>query len=173
MKMRNLKCAVLAFAIIIPLCLCDIDESSTISELKSTTENEISDNVTISNQPLISTGNELWDGLIRDCLKKPTFSCIQKNVYTFLDATFGLKDVNITNRVQLTQNNVNYELPEPTPNDEENEIFFEGRGKLSTRAKLIFYCIFNLYGLVIYTDEKKNIFSLTIKWKRKNLITIA
>lgn len=153
--MRNLKCAVLAFAIILPLCLCDIDESSTISELKSTTENEISDNVTISNQPLISTGNELWDGLIRDCLKKPTFSCIQKNVYTFLDATFGLKDVNITNRVQLTQNNVNYELPEPTPSDEENEIFFEGRGKLSTRAKLIFYCIFNLYGLVIYTDEKK------------------
>ncbi|XP_070505972.1 uncharacterized protein Osi17 [Chironomus tepperi] len=128
MKMRNLKCAVLAFAIILPLCLCDIDESSTISELKST-ENEISDNVTISNHgPLISTGNELWDGLIRDCLKKPTFSCIQKNVYTFLDSTFGLKDVNITNRLQLTQNKVNYELPEPTPNDEENEIFFEGRG---------------------------------------------
>ena len=147
MKMRNLKCAVIAFAIILPLCLCDIDESSTISELKST-ENEISDNVTISNnKPLISTGNELWDGLIRDCLKKPTFSCIQKNVYTFLDATFGLKDVNITNRVQLTQNKVNYELPEPTPSDEENEIFFEGRGKLSTRAKLIFYCILTYMAL--------------------------
>lgn len=131
MKMKNLKCAVLAIAIIIlPLCLCDTIESSTISNSKSANENEISDNVTISNQkPLLSTGNELWDGLIRDCLKKPTFSCIQKNVYTFLDATFGLKDVNITNRVQLTQNNVEYKIPEPTPKDEENEIFFEGRGK--------------------------------------------
>lgn len=119
--------------------MCDTDESSTISEINSTTnEYETSDNVTITTQkPLLSTGNELWDGLIRDCLKKPTFSCIQKNVYTFLDATFGLKDVNITNRLQLTQNNVEYTLPEPTPNDEENEIFFEGRGKLSTRANLI------------------------------------
>lgn len=135
--MRNLKSALLAIAIILPLCLCETYESSTISEL-----NETSDNVTISNQkPLLSTGNELWDGLIRDCLKKPTFSCIQKNVYTFLDSTFGLKDVNVTNRVQLTRNNVEYSIPEPEPNDEENEIFFEGRGKLSTRAKFSIYMV--------------------------------
>jgi hypothetical protein len=98
----------------------------------------MSDNVTVTQkqQPLLSTGNELWDGLIRDCLKKPTFSCIQKNVFSYLETTMGLKDVNITNRVHLTRNNVDYELPSlpEQPRDEENEIFFEGRGKLSTRA---------------------------------------
>lgn len=119
--MRDLKsCAVFALmaALSVQLVLCD----------NATTIN--SDNVTISSKrgpPLMmSTGNELWDGLISECLKKPTFSCIQKNVYTFLDATMKLKDVNITNRVQLTQNQVDYQLP--VENDEENEIFFEGRG---------------------------------------------
>lgn len=124
--MRNFKltCAVFALVMSLQLCLCD----NNIIEENTTEIN--SDNVTISKRgpPLLSTGNELWDGLIHDCLKKPTFSCIQKNVYTFLDATLRLKDVNVTNRVQLTQNKVDYQLPEQ-PNDEENEIFFEGRGK--------------------------------------------
>jgi hypothetical protein len=131
--MWNLKltCAVFALAMSIQLCLGD-------EMIESSTTTISSDNVTISKRgpPLLSTGNELWDGLIRDCLKKPTFSCIQKNVYTFLDSSLGLKDVNITNKVQLTQNKVEYQLPEQ-PNDEENEIFFEGRGMCSH------FCILN------------------------------
>jgi Protein of unknown function (DUF1676) len=129
--MRNFKSAIFALAISLQLCMCDTNV--TISGL-NLIKNDKSDNVTEESVkqkptlPLLSTGNELWDGLIKDCLKKPTFSCIQKNVYSFLDATLGLKDVNITNRVQLTQNNVDYKIPEQ-PNDEENEIFFEGRGK--------------------------------------------
>lgn len=142
-KMRDFKltCAVFALvaALSLQLCQCDIVESTTTIN---------SDNVTISKRgpPLLSTGNELWDGLIRDCLKKPTFSCIQKNVYTFLDSSLGLKNVNLTNRVQLTQNRVDYQLPEQ-PNDEENEIFFEGRGmyKVANREHvLITYCLFKL-----------------------------
>jgi hypothetical protein len=126
--MKGLKCAILALAITLQLCLCD-DTSD--SPLISVFENEISDNATIlsqRNKPLLSTGNDLWDGLIRDCLKKPTFSCIQKNVFTFLDSTLGLKDVNVTNRVQLTQNSVEYQLPDKQqPDDDENEIFSQGR----------------------------------------------
>lgn len=83
-------------------------------------------------KPLYSTGNELWDNLIRDCLKKPSFSCIQKNVFTFLDTTLNLNDVNVTSRVQLTRNKLQYEIPE-SPKDEENEIHFEGRGKLRSQ----------------------------------------
>lgn len=129
---RLAKCArVFAFAAMllmsVQLCQCD--------EIVETTTAINNDNVTISESrpPMLSTGNELWDGLIRDCLKKPTFSCIQKNVYTFLDSSLGLKDVNLTSRVQLTKNQVDYQVPEQ-PNDEENEIFFEGRGKLRPRA---------------------------------------
>lgn len=114
-----------AFAVLMSVQLCQCDD-----EVETSTINN--DNVTLS-KPMLSTGNELWDGLIRDCLKKPTFSCIQKNVFTFLDTSLGLQDLNLTSRVQLTKNQVNYQVPEQ-PNDEENEIFFEGRGKLRPRA---------------------------------------
>lgn len=135
---RLRKCAVFAFAAVllmsVQLCQCD-------DEIVETTTAINNDNVTISKnrQPMLSTGNELWDGLIRDCLKKPTFSCIQKNVFTFLDTSLGLQDLNLTSRVQLTKNQVDYQVPEQ-PNDEENEIFFEGRGKLRPRA--ILYSLF-------------------------------
>lgn len=56
---------------------------------------------------------------------------IQKNVFTYLDTTLALNDVNVTSRVQLTRNQLEYEIPE-VPKDEENEIHFEGRGKLRT-----------------------------------------
>lgn len=127
--MRNLrltKCAVFAFASVVlmsvQLCQCDDEMVETSTAINN-------DNVTIakSPSPMLSTGNELWDGLIKECLKKPTFSCIQKNVFTFLDTSLGLKDVNLTSRVQLIKNQVDYQVPEQ-PNDEENEIFFEGRG---------------------------------------------
>lgn len=147
MRDFKLTCAVFALvtAMSLQLCLCDIVESTTTIS---------SDNVTISKRgpPLLSTGNELWDGLIRDCLKKPTFSCIQKNVYTFLDSSLGLKNVNLTNRVQLTQNRVDYQIPEQ-PNDEENEIFFEGRGMYEETINwdhvLITYCLFNLLQTIL------------------------
>lgn len=44
-----------------------------------------------------NTGNTLWDGLLNECMVKPSVSCIQKNVYTFLDSSLGISgDVNVT-----------------------------------------------------------------------------
>jgi hypothetical protein len=130
--------AVLSLVLSVQLVLCDSSSNSSISD-SNLIKNDVTDYaemVTTSSsvkkqKPIFSTGNELWDGLIRDCLRKPTFSCIQKNVYTYLDGTLALNDVNVTSRVQLTRNEVEYVLPE-TPKDEENEIHFEGRGKLRT-----------------------------------------
>ncbi|CRK87096.1 CLUMA_CG000832, isoform B [Clunio marinus] len=127
--------AICLLAVTLQLVSCDnnstIAPPTTLSDL---IKNEVSDYVELpansssvkKEKPSYSTGNELWDKLIRDCLKKPTFSCIQKNVYTYLDTTLNLNDVNVTKHVQLTRNQVDYKLPE-VPQDEENEIFFEGR----------------------------------------------
>lgn len=132
--------AILSLVLSVQLTLCDSssNSSTTISDL-NLIKNDVTDyaeTVTSSSsvkkqKPIFTTGNELWDGLIRDCLRKPTFSCIQKNVYTYLDGTLALNDVNVTNRIQLTRNQIEYEIPE-VPRDEENEIHFEGRGKLRT-----------------------------------------
>jgi hypothetical protein len=127
--------AIVSLALSVQLCMCS-NLTATISDA-SVIKNEVNDYADMAptsssasgkQKPMYSTGNELWDGLIRDCLKKPSFSCIQKNVYTFLDASLKLNDVNLTSRVQLTRNDLDYQIP-ATPKDEENEIFFEGRGK--------------------------------------------
>jgi Protein of unknown function (DUF1676) len=128
--------AIISLALSVQLCMCS-NLTATISDA-SVVKNEVNDDADMpptssssvvgKQKPMYSTGNELWDGLIRDCLKKPSFSCIQKNVYTFLDASLKLNDVNVTSRVQLTRNQLEYTVPE-APKDEENEIFFEGRGE--------------------------------------------
>lgn len=137
---RQSVVAILSLVLSVQLVLCDTNDNSTaipptISE-SSTIKNVISEEPTTSSssakakqKPAYTTGNELWDNLIRDCLKKPTFSCIQKNVYSYLDTTLNQDDVNITSRLQLTRNQIEYEIPE-AQNDEENEINFEGRGEL-------------------------------------------
>ncbi|XP_037943412.1 uncharacterized protein LOC119676247 [Teleopsis dalmanni] len=55
-----------------------------------------------------STGNELWDGIIRDCYHKPTFSCFQKNVYGFLNEALDVQDLNVTQRLKFFKNSVDY-----------------------------------------------------------------
>ncbi|XP_055849741.1 uncharacterized protein LOC129914487 isoform X2 [Episyrphus balteatus] len=56
----------------------------------------------------LSTGNELWDGIIQDCYHRPMISCFQKNVYTFLDGALDSSDVNVTGRLKLFKNKVDY-----------------------------------------------------------------
>ena len=52
------------------------------------------------------TDNELWTGIIRDCSKKISFSCIQKNAYTYLDRTFIDSDnITVFDGLLLTKNN--------------------------------------------------------------------
>ncbi|XP_032295154.1 uncharacterized protein Osi17 isoform X2 [Drosophila virilis] len=67
-----------------------------------------------------SSGNELWDGLIRDCYLKPDMSCFQKNVYSYLDGALDTQDVNITQRLKFYRNQVQYE-PEQQPEETANE----------------------------------------------------
>lgn len=54
------------------------------------------------------TGNDLWDGLITDCIQNPSFSCMQKNMYSYLDRTLMAHDLNVTDSFLLIKNQVNY-----------------------------------------------------------------
>lgn len=136
----NIKYLVLLIVMHASLCSCSSNDS--LSALSSTDNTFLTENYANSSQNdtrnkshLFSTGNNLWDDLIRDCLKKPTFSCIQRNVYSYLDDTLKLRDVNLTSRVIITQNKVDYmkytketnSLPHQK-DDFENEILnFDGR----------------------------------------------
>jgi Protein of unknown function (DUF1676) len=60
------------------------------------------------NKPMFSTGNSLWDALIKECLRRPTFSCIQRNVYSYLDDQLSADDFNVTNRLLFFKNRVDF-----------------------------------------------------------------
>jgi len=63
------------------------------------------------------TGNELWHGLFRDCNKRVTFSCIQKNAYAYLDNAFIERDnITVFDGLILTKNNVTYDTCPKTEN---------------------------------------------------------
>lgn len=78
-------------------------------------------------QTFVRSGNELWDSLIDECLQKPTFSCFQKNVYTYLDNTLKLDDVNVTDRIIFKKIDIdpNTLLQLQNDTEEENEILKE------------------------------------------------
>ncbi|XP_017130893.1 uncharacterized protein LOC108148378 isoform X2 [Drosophila elegans] len=57
-----------------------------------------------------TSGNELWDGLVRDCYLKPDVSCFQKNVFSYLDGALDVQDVNVTQRLKFFKNQVDYEV---------------------------------------------------------------
>ncbi|XP_016954383.1 uncharacterized protein LOC108027442 isoform X4 [Drosophila biarmipes] len=57
-----------------------------------------------------TSGNELWDGLVRDCYLKPDVSCFQKNVYSYLDGALDAQDVNVTQRLKFFKNEVDYKV---------------------------------------------------------------
>lgn len=54
------------------------------------------------------TGNDLWDGIIGDCIRKPSFSCMQKNMYSYLDRTLLASDLNVTDNFLFIKNKVNF-----------------------------------------------------------------
>lgn len=78
-------------------------------------------------QTFVRSGNELWDSLIDECLQKPTFSCFQKNVYTYLDNTLKSDDVNVTDRILFKKIDIdpNTLLQLQNDTEEENEILKE------------------------------------------------
>ncbi|XP_060648625.1 uncharacterized protein LOC132786181 isoform X3 [Drosophila nasuta] len=82
-----------------------------------------SDSILLRFARSFSSGNELWDGIIRDCYKRPDMSCFQKNVYSYLDGALSMNDVNVTQRLKFYKNQVQYE----PDNEIEEEIPNEGR----------------------------------------------
>lgn len=68
-----------------------------------------------------ASGNELWDGLVRDCYLKPDVSCFQKNVFSYLDNVLDVQDVNVTQRLKFFKNQVDYQV------DKEKEEHSEAR----------------------------------------------
>lgn len=72
----------------------------------------------------VRSGNELWDGLVNDCLHKPSFSCFQKNIYTYLDDTLRLADVNVTDRILFKKIDIDPNLLAQLQNntDDDNEV---------------------------------------------------
>lgn len=112
----------------------------------SSAQNELIENDTL----LFSTDNELWDGLIRDCLRRPSFSCFQKNVHSYLNSALELDDVNVTSSFKFLKNKVDLYKYTKEANDhfmKENEIpDEEARSGIITifilkEKKILFMCI--------------------------------
>lgn len=112
--------------------LAVLTESSTIPSNISVTTTEYIDGglKNKTHKPaistMISTGNDLWDGIIRDCLRRPSFSCFQKNVHNYLDNTLDLGDVNVTNSFVFLKNKVDVHKYTREANDQ----FADGENKI-------------------------------------------
>ncbi|XP_068625674.1 uncharacterized protein Osi17 [Battus philenor] len=53
------------------------------------------------------TGNGLWDNILNECTFKPSVSCLQKNVYSYLDDSLDFNgDVNVASGMCFKKNNV-------------------------------------------------------------------
>ncbi|XP_052863658.1 uncharacterized protein LOC128270296 [Anopheles cruzii] len=107
------------------------------SSVTVTTEAPVPNNYSgraTTGKPMFSTGNHLWDALIADCLRKPTFACIQKNVYNFLGEQLEVENMNFTNRVQFRRNRVDFAKYTREANeldaDDDNEIPDDARSAL-------------------------------------------
>lgn len=69
-----------------------------------------------------NTENVLWQGLFKDCSKKASFSCIQKNVYTYLDDTFTDRDnITVFDGFIMTKNSLDYHKYSAEYNGQDNE----------------------------------------------------
>ncbi|XP_022220778.2 uncharacterized protein LOC111072984 isoform X2 [Drosophila obscura] len=81
-----------------------------------------SDSVLLRLARRFTSGNELWDGLIRDCYLRPDISCFQKNVFSYLNDALDVQDVNVTQRLKFFKNQVQYEADKEQQQHNANEI---------------------------------------------------
>lgn len=92
----------------------------------------------------LPTGNDLWDSIISDCMRNPSLSCMQKNMYSYLDRTLVASDLNVTDNFLFIRNQVNYtdqlirsneiddqdgQFQSTTPNDDLESRSFDGDNK--------------------------------------------
>ncbi|XP_052891208.1 uncharacterized protein LOC128299327 [Anopheles moucheti] len=115
--------ALMAFCVALLCTSVSATTEPTPVNATSVTEFPVSNSSTgrASARPMFSTGNHLWDGLIADCMRKPTFACIQKNVYSFLGEQLDVENVNFTNRVQFLRNRVDFTKYAREVNDAEED----------------------------------------------------
>lgn len=93
-------------------------------------------------KPTFTTGNILWDHLIRDCLKKPSFTCLQKNMYSYLSDILTSHTVNATNNIQFSKNTVKYDEEEEEANSiYDNEINIDQNGKKNNVINLSYFTL--------------------------------
>lgn len=132
----------------------------TTVERNFSVHNNTSENDTL----LFSTDNELWDGLIRDCLRKPSFSCFQKNVHSYLNSALELDDVNVTSSFKFLKNQVDLYKYTKEANDhfmKENEIpdeearsginnFYFFKFFLCVSSCSIFFFFSSLFSILFY-----------------------
>lgn len=53
------------------------------------------------------TGNTLWDNILNQCTVKPTVTCLQKNVYSYLDEKLNVNgEIRVTDNLFFKKNNV-------------------------------------------------------------------
>ncbi|XP_035777141.1 uncharacterized protein LOC118458586 isoform X2 [Anopheles albimanus] len=95
-------------------------ESESVAASNETVQGNVTSRGT--GKPMFSTGNHLWDALIAECMRKPTFACIQKNVYNFLGEQLEVENMNFTNRVQFLRNRVDFSKYTREANEPETEI---------------------------------------------------
>lgn len=76
----------------------------------------------IGNLTAAAAGNELWSGILKDCRGKMSFSCLQKNAYTYLDNTFVERDnITVFSGLTLRRNNLDYGACTKNCRDDVNE----------------------------------------------------
>jgi len=101
--------------------------ASDIPDRKQTDKAAPGDSLLLRLARRFTSGNELWDGLVRDCYLKPDVSCFQKNVFSYLDGALDVQDVNVTQRLKFFKNQVDYQV------EKEKEEHSEARaGELRT-----------------------------------------
>uniref|UniRef100_A0A1A9W5P4 Uncharacterized protein n=1 Tax=Glossina brevipalpis TaxID=37001 RepID=A0A1A9W5P4_9MUSC len=61
-----------------------------------------------------TSGNELWDGIVRDCYTKPRLTCFQKNVYVYLSDVLDSRDINVTQALKFYHNTNDYKYKPTT-----------------------------------------------------------
>ncbi|XP_043653881.1 uncharacterized protein LOC122620468 isoform X2 [Drosophila teissieri] len=84
--------------------------ASKFSTMKPMDKETLGDSLLLRLARRFASGNELWDGLVRDCYLKPDVSCFQKNVFSYLDTALDVQDVNVTQRLKFLKNQVNYQV---------------------------------------------------------------
>uniref|UniRef100_A0A2H1VEN3 SFRICE_003448 n=1 Tax=Spodoptera frugiperda TaxID=7108 RepID=A0A2H1VEN3_SPOFR len=78
------------------------------------------------------TGNVLWDDILNKCTVTPSVSCLQKNVYTYLDDRLGMNgDVEVASGVCFKKNNVDINKY----SKEANTIYLTGTDSAEEKAR--------------------------------------